>query len=91
MNSPFRKAAANNADDVLLDQNEKILKSIHESYHAKAPAKASQSLIASLRPGEEGLLAICEKLGNGAPGHRRLAAGGQWACVGPRRRVRRER
>ena len=74
MNSPFRKAAANNADDVLLDQNEKILKSIHESYHAKAPAKASQSLIASLRPGEEGLLAICEKLG-------------KLPCIAPRRKI----
>ena len=74
MNSPFRKAAANNADDVLLDQNEKILKSIHESYHAKAPAKASQSLIGSLRPGEEGLLAICEKLG-------------QLPCIAPRRKI----
>jgi len=73
------KTASNKAEDKLLDVNERILKEISEAYVNKVTASSSiagsepKRRLADLKPGEEGLLAICHKLG--------------LPCIAPRRKI----
>ena len=77
------RTAANDAFDQVLDVNERILKEIYEAYslEARDSAKTSGLLAAAepklspskLRPKEEGIMAICHKLGV--------------SCIAPRRKI----
>ena len=80
MESP--PVAANRIEDNLMDVNERILKEIAEAYSDKVPPDTLKRLLtnedpklrpAELKPGEDGLMAICHKLG--------------LACIAPRRIV----
>ena len=74
------RTAANDAFDQVLDVNEGILKEIQEVYSKAAPSNMDLSVVeeptlrpALLRPREEGLMAICHKLGI--------------SCIAPRRKI----
>ena len=69
---------ANNADDAVLTVNERILKQIAEAYSKTASKGASPLPGAKCTPGllkakEDGILAICQKLG--------------LSCIAPRRKI----
>ena len=73
--------AANDAQLALLDTNERILLEIHEAYSRTVASKSSSAVpplpgsvqAAMLKPKEEGLMAICQKVGV--------------ACIAPRRKI----
>jgi len=78
------RVAANTLEDTLLDVNERILKEISETYSDKVAADAATKRAvftseepklrpAELKPGEDGLMAICHKLG--------------LSCIAPRRKI----
>ena len=77
--TPERKAA-NDAELELLDVNERILKEIHEAYLLAAPDATDvhtsfepKLAPATLKPSEEGIMAISHKLG--------------LSCIAPRRKI----
>ena len=76
---PAEPTPANDANEMLLSANEQILKQVWESYTRNAPSKGpkvpaeTKCTPALLRPREEGLLAICQKLG--------------LPCIAPRRKI----
>jgi len=74
------RTAANDAFDQVLDVNERILKEISEAYLLESPSSTDLSFSeapklapATLRPREEGLMAISHKLGI--------------SCIAPRRKI----
>lgn len=71
------RVAANAAEDVTLTTNERILRDIHGLYvDAADGGRALEEPImspAALRPGKEGIMAICSKLG--------------MSCIAPRRKI----
>jgi len=71
------RVAANAADDVTLTTNERILRDIHGLYvDAADGGRALEEPVmspAALRPGKEGIMAICSKLG--------------MSCIAPRRKI----
>jgi hypothetical protein len=74
--TPSREAA-NAAQDATLTTNERILRDIHDLYvDAGDGGRAREEPVmnpAALRPGKEGIMAICSKLG--------------MSCIAPRRKI----
>jgi len=75
--APPSPKAANDINEHVLDANERILKQVYEAYtrtvSSKAVAPPSKPAPLLLRPKEEGIMAICHKLGI--------------PCIAPRRKI----
>lgn len=79
--TPSTPTPANDPSDTVLDVNEKILKQVYDAYSRVAPSTKGQTKVNGgaglslswLRPREEGILAICQKIGI--------------ACIAPRRKI----